>query len=275
MIRVGVLVCAFLLGGCAARGVGRDFFSDLGIAGDAALATDTGVQLDGGVDATMSDAGADGSAFDSGVFDAGVGDASLVDSGSMDAGATDAGPTDLGVVDTGPPDTGPIDAPVTCDLCGTCDSNALNDCYLCGASNTDDTVNGGTSAGGPNLYLAIQFDAVATLKVKRAEVFTGERTGSNTLSIWSDDGATTPSAMLDTGTFALETTNGWQGVTFASVNEFAAGSFGWIVWQPVSGQQSSASSSGESVSYRGAFGAPSGWNGPYSGFMKLRLYCVD
>jgi len=269
------LVCGLLLVGCAARGAGGGFHFDMGASDDAGSSAD-GAILDG----TTFDAPNDASALDMSVHDAAPIDSSTLDASAMDAstdsGSPDAGIVDLGAPDTGPTDLGAVDAPVACDVCGTCDTNPANDCYLCGASNTDDVVNGGSSTGGPNLYFAMQFDAATVLKVKRAEVFTGEGSGSNTMSIWSNDTATTaPLAMLDSASFTLASTNSWQGVNFSSVHEFAAGSFGWIVWQPLYAQQSPFAPSGESVTYRGAFGSPSGWNGPYTTFIKLRLYCVD
>lgn len=259
---VGGLTALFVLSGCAARGAS---VLDAGLSDDAEVASDvdSSVPTDaGGVDAS----------------DAGTADAGPIDLGDTDLGGADLGAPDLGAPDLGAPDLGPVDlgGPIICDVCGTCDANPANDCYICGGSNTDDVFNAGTSTGGPNLHFAMRFSAASAMNVIRAEVFTGEATGTNTLTLWSDNSmSVTPVSALTSADFEVSPTDGWQGATFDTVASFTAGTFGWLDWQPMPGQQASFTTAGTSVTYRGVFGAPMTWGTAYMGLCKLRLYCVD
>lgn len=264
---VGGLAALLVLVGCAARGAS---VPDSGVPHDAegALDADSSFPIDAG--------GAD--AFDAGEADAGPVDLGAPDLGGADLGPPDLGPADLGAPDLGSPDLGPPDlgGPVICDACGTCDANPANDCYLCGGSNTDDVFNAGTSTGGPNLHFAVRFSAASAMNVIRAEVFTGEATGTNTLTLWSDNSTSvTPVSALTSADFEVSSTDGWQGATFDTVASFTAGTFGWVDWQPMTGQQASFTTAGTNVTYRGVFGTPTTWGTAYMGLCKLRVYCVD
>lgn len=260
-VRSAAVIVLVVLSACASGG---GLASDAGTSSDAVASRDANL-ADAALDTSLVDAPSDAAR----PVDATM-DASAVDAGAPDAGPLDAGAADLGLVDLGPPD-----AAVVCDPCGVCDTNATNDCFMCAGANTDDVVVGGSTTGGPNLYLAIRFAATGTMKVVRAEMFTGERSSDNTLSLWTDNATgPEPLAMSATATFGLAMTNAWQGANFPSLTEYSSGSFGWLIWQPVVGQQSSTAPSGTSVTYRGAFGGPTGWNGPFMGFIKYKLYCA-
>jgi hypothetical protein len=84
----------------------------------------------------------------------------------------------------------------------------------CHAENDGNNFNNAASMGGPNLLIAIRFDAPAALSVTSIEVFTGEGNGQNSLAIWSHDpGGNLPSGSLGLGTWNMSTTNSWQGTT--------------------------------------------------------------
>jgi large repetitive protein len=143
---------------------------------------------------------------------------------------------------------------------------------LCGGANTDDTYDDGSSMGGPGLHLAMQYSATSALSVCRVEVFTGEASGTNTISIWTSAAAGTPATELAEGSWTMSSTDGWQGADLASTVDLVAGTSYWVVWEPINGSQSSFSTSGTSVRYYGSWDGSS-WFGPYSGYLKFALYC--
>lgn len=151
----------------------------------------------------------------------------------------------------------------------------------CYAENDGPGFNDAVSMGGPNLLLAIRFTVPPGLTVVGAEVFTGERTGTNTLAIWSDDPmANAPSTSLTSGSWSMTATNSWQGTDLTPPLPLASGVVHWLVWGPQNGAQAAvdlASPSAIVQSYRGSFNAGATWNGPFSSAdrpWKFRLFCL-
>jgi hypothetical protein len=136
------------------------------------------------------------------------------------------------------------------------------------------------SMGGPNLLLAIRFVAPSSLTVAKIEIFTGEGTGTNSVGIWSHDGALNqPLASLGSGSWSMSNVNSWQGATMTSAIPLTGGTTYWLAWAPINGSQASVDTSipGNGQSYMGSFsGGP--WSGPFSNsnHWKFRLYgsCV-
>lgn len=153
----------------------------------------------------------------------------------------------------------------------------------CHAENDTPTFNNGTSMGGPNLLLAVQFSPTSSFNAKRIEVFTGEQTGTNTVAIWSHDaGGNKPSAILSQGSFAMSTTNSWQGADLTSSVSLSAGTTYWMVWGCINGSQAAVEPPQATVGqvYRGSFDGGSSWNGPFqfaTSHWKFRIYgdCIS
>jgi hypothetical protein len=146
------------------------------------------------------------------------------------------------------------------------------DLALCGGENTGDTFEDGYSTGGPDLLIGAEFTPTEDLSIGRVEVFTGEGAGTNTVSIWTDSDGFAETE-LGAGSWSMDRANSWQGADLDSCVSVTAGTTYWAVWAPVNGTQSSLDSSGTRVSYSGSFDAGRSWSGPYSGYVKYRLYC--
>lgn len=145
----------------------------------------------------------------------------------------------------------------------------------CHANLDNPTFNDATSMGGPNLLLGMKTTAPAAFVATSIEVFTGEQTGVNTVSIWSHDASNNrPLAQLAIGTWSMSRVNTWQGAALTTPLPVAAGQDFWVVWAPINGAQSSLQASGTNVTYRGSFDGGTSWNGPFNGPWKFRIWCT-
>jgi hypothetical protein len=149
----------------------------------------------------------------------------------------------------------------------------------CHAENDGNNFNDLVSMGGPNLLLAIRFVAPAGLTVTSIEVFTGERTGSNSLAIWGHDPALNqPLCSLGSGTWNMSSTNGWQGTTILPSVGLVGGTTYWLVWGPQNFAQASVDLPMATLGqpYRGSFDGGLNWSGPFQfadRHWKFRLIC--
>lgn len=144
----------------------------------------------------------------------------------------------------------------------------------CDGANTADTYSDGTSMGGPNLTLGMKYTPTTDIDLSRIEVFTGEGSGTNTVSVWTTNPTTGfPSAPLTSGSWSMSYTNGWQGADLATCVTLTAGTTYWLAWEPINGSQATWDTAGTYVTYSGSFDGGGTWNGPYSGFVKYKLYC--
>ena len=149
---------------------------------------------------------------------------------------------------------------------------------ICHAENDTPNFSDNTSTGGPNLLIAIKFTAPTNIACTRLEVFTGEKSGTNTLGLWSHDGGgNKPTQSLGTTSWSMATANGWQGANLATPISLNAGATYWLVWGTVNGSQSSIEAgSSPGQQYRPSFDGGQTWSGPYSSSQvqwKFRLYC--
>lgn len=148
----------------------------------------------------------------------------------------------------------------------------------CHAENDTSTFADNVSMGGPNLLLAVQFSPTSSFNASRVEVFTGEKTGTNTVAIWSHDSGTgKPLVMLGQGSFAMSATNSWQGADLATPVGLASGSTYWMVWGCINSSQASIDlpQSFNGQVYRSSFDGGLTWNGPYQSTTsqwKFRVY---
>ena len=146
----------------------------------------------------------------------------------------------------------------------------------CDGRNTGGIFQDNSSMGGPNLLLAMRYDAPLDIVVSRIEIFTGESTGTNTVGIWTHDPVNnSPIAAVATGSWSMSTINGWQGADLSAPVLLPSGTTWWVVWAPINGSQSNfqAPNTGTPVAYRGSFDGGNSWNGPFSDPVKFRLYC--
>ena len=131
------------------------------------------------------------------------------------------------------------------------------------------------SMGGPNLLLAVKTTIPTTFVASRIEWFTGERTGLNSVSVWSHDAVgNRPLAQLASGSWQMGYTNTWQGAPLTVPLQLNANDEVWVVWAPQNGSQSSVqASSGSAQQYRGSFDGGATWTGPYQGVQwKFRMW---
>jgi hypothetical protein len=134
-----------------------------------------------------------------------------------------------------------------------------------------------TSMGGPNLLVALKAKAATVLVATRAEVWTGEAAGTNSIALWSHDPiGDKPAQALSTASWSMTRINGWQGANFASPVVLPANADFWLVWAPVNGAQASIQINnypGGTVQ-RGSFDGGQSWNGPYTSTLwKYRVFC--
>jgi len=137
--------------------------------------------------------------------------------------------------------------------------------------NFDDAV----SMGGPNLTFAIKTQAPTLLVAMRVEIWTGEQSGINTISLWSHDPANNvPLAPLGTGSWSMGRVNGWQGAPLATPVVLNANEDVWVVWGCQNGSQAPAEGSGPGAQpYRGSFNGGATWNGPFQSVQwKFRIW---
>lgn len=133
----------------------------------------------------------------------------------------------------------------------------------------------GTSMGGPNLLVAIKTTVPSAFVATRVEVFTGERSGTNTIALWSHDPTLNqPLVPLGSGTWQMGFTNSWQGAPLATPVSLTANQDIWIVWAPQNGSQASVQGTGVGAQpQRGSFDGGLTWNGPYqSNQWKFRIW---
>ncbi|MCA8953621.1 MAG: hypothetical protein KDE27_29180 [Planctomycetes bacterium] len=131
------------------------------------------------------------------------------------------------------------------------------------------------SMGGPNLLLAIQLTMPVSAVVTRAEIFTGERSGLNTLAIWTHDPNTNaPGTQLGIGSWEMTSNNSWQGAPIANPVPLSTGQTFWLVWGPQNAAQASSEGTGAGAQpYRGSFNGGASWNGPFMSVQwKFRLW---
>src|SRR6185503_12893234 len=122
--------------------------------------------------------------------------------------------------------------------------------------------------GGPDLLLGIAYTATADDEIGRIEMFTGEGSGTNSVAVWTDDGAGAPDAPISRGEWKMTYANGWQGADLDDCVKIAKGTTYWIVWAPIDSSQSSLEEFGTDVTYRGSFDGGATWNGPFTGPWK-------
>ena len=162
-------------------------------------------------------------------------------------------------------------------VAGSSDVTAQLPCY---AENDVDAFKDNTSTGGPNLLVGIRFVATQSQVIGRIEVFTGEKTGPNTVGIWSHDATMgQPLASLGSGSWNMSSTNSWQGADLTTPVSLNAGAVYWLVWGPQNGAQSSLTPDQPFPGpvYRGSFDGGVSWNGPWQNnttHWKFRLYCA-
>lgn len=131
------------------------------------------------------------------------------------------------------------------------------------------------SMGGPNLLVAFKTTVPSTFVATRVEVFTGERSGVNTIALWSHDAVQNqPLAPLGSGTWQMGYTNSWQGAPLATPVVLTANQDIWVVWAPQNGAQASVQGTGAGAQpQRGSFDGGLTWNGPFqSNQWKFRIW---
>lgn len=148
----------------------------------------------------------------------------------------------------------------------------------CLAAGDNNTFVDNVSMGGPNLLVAIRIQNGNTpLAVFAAEIFSGERPGTNTVGIWSHDPVNDqPLADLGTSSFPLSAPNDFQGANLPAPIPIAANEIFWLVWGPTNGAQGSieALNAQTGQPYRGSFDGGQNWSGPFVSYdWKYRLWC--
>lgn len=148
---------------------------------------------------------------------------------------------------------------------------------ICYAENDIDAFEDGASTG--TALFGIKFSPTVAVTAGRLEVFTGESTDSMSIGIWSHDpNLDQPMASLQTGVFACQPTNDWQGADLPSSVVLDAGGIYWLAWGSASGAQSSQLPSqpipGQEISVSLDGGAS--WGPKFQSterHMKFRLIC--
>ena len=148
-------------------------------------------------------------------------------------------------------------------------NNYANDNYL------DNSFAGGS-------WLGIRWVPTSSVTVSRVEVFTGETTATNSISIWSSTGGINPepaSVIGGTATFSVALGNGWQGADLPVSVSVIAGQEYWVVWDPVWQQLPVTDDPGDIQQvYRGSWDNGASWTGPWSfpnRRWKFRMFCED
>ncbi|MFN7145875.1 MAG: putative metal-binding motif-containing protein, partial [Myxococcota bacterium] len=160
------------------------------------------------------------------------------------------------------------------DCDGEVDEGCAGSIDACDGANTGDTYSDGTSMGGPDLLLGMAYTPDASVDVGRVEVFTGEGTGTNRVSVWTDVGGA-PDTEIAGGSWDMDRANGWQGADLDACVPLEAGVTYWLVWAPINGSQATWDTSGERVRYRGSYDGGRSWNGPYENHVKYRVSCCE
>ena len=145
---------------------------------------------------------------------------------------------------------------------------------LVGGVNTGDSFNDGVSAGG--IPVGMKYVAPAAMSVGRIEIFTGERSGENSIALWSHNAVgDEPGVELASGTWMMSAENGWQGADLDASVILGAGETYWIVWEPISGAQWTQDLSGDSVTYKATDDGYASWFGPFSQPYKHKLFACE
>jgi hypothetical protein len=135
----------------------------------------------------------------------------------------------------------------------------------CHVENDGNLYNNSVSMGGPNLLLAIKFTTPTCFTASGAEIFTGEATGTNSLSIWTHNaGLNQPGVSLTSGSWAMSAVDSWQGTSFAPTSLDCGGTY-WLVWGCINNSQCSIDPPGTTLGqpYRGSFDGGFSWSGPF------------
>jgi hypothetical protein len=137
------------------------------------------------------------------------------------------------------------------------------------------------SMGGPNFTDCIKTATTTRpLVVFAVQVFTGEKTGTSVVGLWSHDTTKDePKAELARGSWSMSTTNSWQGANLSKPVILGPNTTFWVSWIPVSGSQASVQASGSTLpgiqTYKWSRTNSAPWNGPYKGHQwKFRLWCA-
>lgn len=147
---------------------------------------------------------------------------------------------------------------------------------ICHAVSNNTVFENGASMGGPNLWLAMRTQSPVALSATRVEIWTGERTGTNTIGLWTHDAVNNrPAVNLGSAAWSMSAINAWQGATLPTPVAIPANTDFWIVWAPVNSAQSSIQqNTGGATVYRGSFDGGQSWNGPFTGpIWKFRIHC--
>src|SRR5687767_9447557 len=148
---------------------------------------------------------------------------------------------------------------------------------ICHSRANNTTFANNVSMGGPNLWVGIKLQTTAQpLVATRAEMWTGEQAGTNSIWLFSHDAAgNKPLQNLGGGSWAMSRINGWQGATFPAPVLITPNTTFWLVWAPINGAQSSIEIGNlPGPEYRGSFDQGQNWNGPFSmQDWKYRIFC--
>ncbi len=148
---------------------------------------------------------------------------------------------------------------------------------ICHSLSNNTVFDNNTSMGGPGILVGIRQHAAAQLVATRAEIWTGEQSGTNSIGIWSHDAVNDrPLANLGSASWSMSPVNGWQGATFASPVTIPANGDFWLVWAPIRNAQSSIQTTPfvGGPTYRASLDNGQNWNGPFTNTLwKLRIFC--
>ena len=179
------------------------------------------------------------------------------------------------------------DVNATCTYTGpgtydcTCNPGYLGDGFvctpieddLCIVSNDGPLHDEGVIMPGSSGLMAMQFSISRYLRVTSCEVFTGERSGTNHIGIWSNDYTEDkPYRDLGTGTWSMSSTNQWQGAALSPV-ALGAGVDYWIVWSFVGNSQAPQLTGGTPAGMRLSFDGGGTWGSKSMLPVKFRCFC--
>ena len=157
-------------------------------------------------------------------------------------------------------------------------AGAQTPCY---AEFDGNTFQNNVSMGGPNFTDCIKTATTTkALVVFAVQVFTGEKTGTSVVGIWSHDATKDePKAELARGSWNMSMTNSWQGQNLSKPVILGQNTTFWVSWIPVNGCQASVQASGSTLpgiqTYKWSRTNSAPWNGPYKGHQwKFRLWCA-
>lgn len=219
-----------------------------------------------------------GPACDDGRDNDGDGLIDLMDPGCLDpAGVSEADPAIPPLCADGidNDEDGVIDFPADDDCPAAGADDERRPCRLdlpCDGRNMGRNFNDGLTVGA--LWQAFRWRAPRSADVTRLEIFTGERDGPSTLSLYSsvDD---MPGERLSGADFVLQNAVGWQGVDLPMPVIVSVDTVYWVVWQTIDGAQAPFEQGGERVEYRGSFDEGESWGEVFENGVKYRIFCCD